>query len=345
MANILKVVFVIIGGFIGAGFASGQEIYLFFFSYGLNGIVSLFLASFLFGLVLYKALKIIEENNINTYTEFLEKIFKAKNKKKYLNLNYIINIIVNIFMIISFFIMIAGFGAYFNQEFGFSKIIGSSVLAILCFLVFLSNVKGLLKVSEIVVPLLIIFILIIGCINIRNVDISNEINFINKGNIINCFISGILYTSYNLILLIPILIAIRKYINNKSILLISITCGGIIFILSILVYFLLFKINVDISKFEMPVIYAIGKYYSFFKEIYGFVILGAIFTTAISEGMSLLQNISKNKKSYTQSAIILCITSVIISNFGFSNLVKLLYPIFGVLGLIEVICIIKNVTE
>jgi len=343
MANILKIVFVIIGGFIGAGFASGQEIYLFFFSYGFLGIPSLIFASFLFELVLFKALEIIQENDINTYTEFLEKIFKPKSKNKYLNINYIINIIINIFMTISFFIMIAGFGAYFYQEFGINKLIGSSILAILCFFVFLSNVKGLLKVSQVIVPLLIIFIFTLGIINIGDIDITNNINFINKENIIGCFISGILYISYNLILLIPMLITIRKYIkDNKSIIAISTICGGIIFILSVLVYFLLLKINIDMLKIEMPVIYAVSKYYNNFKNIYGFVILGAIFTTAISEGMSFLQNISKNKKSYTQFAIILCITSVIISNFGFSSLVKLLYPIFGVLGLVEVVCIIKN---
>ena len=34
MKNVLKIVFVIIGTTIGAGFASGQEIYLFFNKYG-----------------------------------------------------------------------------------------------------------------------------------------------------------------------------------------------------------------------------------------------------------------------------------------------------------------------
>ena len=40
MKNILKIVFVLIGAIIGAGFASGKEIYIFFFSYGLKGIFS-----------------------------------------------------------------------------------------------------------------------------------------------------------------------------------------------------------------------------------------------------------------------------------------------------------------
>ena len=55
------------------------------------------------------------------------------------------------------------------------------------------------------------------------------------------------------------------------------------------------------------------------RYIYGVIILGSIFTTAISLGVSFLQNTAKNKKGYTQISIIMCITSVIISKFGFSN--------------------------
>ena len=42
--DIMKIVFVIIGTMIGAGFASGQEMYLFFFSYGLNGIIGILIS-------------------------------------------------------------------------------------------------------------------------------------------------------------------------------------------------------------------------------------------------------------------------------------------------------------
>lgn len=68
----------------------------------------------------------------------------------------------------------------------------------------------------------------------------------------------------------------------------------------------------------------------------GFIILGSIFTTAISLGTSFLQNTTKTKKSYTQVALIMCITAVLISKVGFSNLVSSLYPIFGYLGLLQI---------
>ena len=58
MKNILKIVFVIIGTMIGAGFASGKEIYLFFFSYGLEGTIGLIISSIITGITIYKTLEI-----------------------------------------------------------------------------------------------------------------------------------------------------------------------------------------------------------------------------------------------------------------------------------------------
>ena len=54
MKDILKVVFVIIGTMIGAGFASGQEIWIFFNRYGNLGILGLILSISLSGFLIYK---------------------------------------------------------------------------------------------------------------------------------------------------------------------------------------------------------------------------------------------------------------------------------------------------
>lgn len=57
MKSVLKVVFVIIGTIIGAGFASGKEIYLFFVIYGKNGMIGILISSILIGLVIYKVFR------------------------------------------------------------------------------------------------------------------------------------------------------------------------------------------------------------------------------------------------------------------------------------------------
>lgn len=340
MKNILKVVFVIIGTLIGAGFASGQEIYLFFFSYGIKGIVGIIVSSILMGVVIYKTLIIVDKYQLKNYKEFLNVYMPKEKKLISVNIKSIINIVINAFILITFFIMIAGFGAYFEQELGINKIIGSVILAILSFVVFMTSVKGVVKVSEILVPILIIFITIIGAINIKDINLIELENYIIRVNNSNYLLSGILYCSYNSILLIPVLITLKNYIKDKrQIRIIAISTTIILILLSMIIFLLLVKIDVDITKLEMPVAYVVSHMFKILKLTYGFIILGSIFTTAISLGTSFLQNTSKSKKGYTQIALFMCIMSAIISTVGFSNLINLLYPIFGYLGLIQIVAL------
>lgn len=153
--KILKVVFVIIGTLIGAGFASGQEIYTFFFSFGIKGLIGILVSSSLIGITIYKTFKIINKKKIDNYQELLNNLIKNKKAKE------ITNIIINIFILVSFYIMIAGFGAYLQQEFNLNSIIGSTILSIICMIVFRSNTKGIVKVNEILIPILILVVIIL----------------------------------------------------------------------------------------------------------------------------------------------------------------------------------------
>ena len=157
----------------------------------------------------------------------------------------------------------------------------------------------------------------------------------------NWLIKSILYASYNSILLIPILISIKKYVSNqKNIKKVSIMITGIIAILLLTIYLLL--VNIDIINLEMPAVYAINKICPYLKNIYGITILIAIFTTAISVGISFLQNTCKSQKDFNTKCILICTSSVLFSQIGFSNLVNTLFPLFGFLGLIQIYFIIKS---
>ena len=57
---------------------------------------------------------------------------------------------------------------------------------------------------------------IIGIINLKQIDILKLDQYIIKTNSSNFAISGIIYCSYNSILLIPVLITLKKYITSKK---------------------------------------------------------------------------------------------------------------------------------
>lgn len=181
--------------------------------------------------------------------------------------------------------------------------------------------------------------IIIGILNIFSLNI----NFLSSDIIVdtscNWILSSLKYSGYNLILLIPVLINLKDFIKGKKhIINISIITSLIITIISVLIFLLLVNVNTDFLTLDMPVINVVNQKFSEFSLLYGLIILIAIFTTAISTGVSFLNNI-ENKKSYPQFALIMCITSIVISNFGFSSLVKNLYSLFGHIGIIQIMLV------
>ncbi|MDE5830822.1 MAG: hypothetical protein K2H53_04060 [Clostridia bacterium] len=109
-----------------------------------------------------------------------------------------------------------------------------------------------------------------------------------------------------------------------------------------LIFILLLNINTDISKIELPTVYAAKNFGIIYKYLYGVIILGAIITTAISSAYGFLNNVSKTKEKYKINNFWLCFAGVFVSLLGFSNLVNSLYPIFGFLGLIQLTLIVRK---
>lgn len=156
MKYTIKSVFVIVGAIIGAGFASGKEIYIFFNRYGDIGILGIVVASLIIGAIIYNVLIQIDKTNVKGYDEYLEQINIRGMIKE------VLNSIINIFLLISFYIMIAGFCAYFDQEFNISSIIVAPVVSLMCYITFMNNIEGITKINSILIPFLIIMIIIIG---------------------------------------------------------------------------------------------------------------------------------------------------------------------------------------
>lgn len=333
MRDILKTIFVIIGTMIGAGFASGQEIYLFFNRYGTMGILGLIISCTLAGIIIYKVFQIVKNKKIHTYSEFLENI--SSNKK----INKIMQIMIQGFLLVSFYIMVAGFSAYFNQEFGILIYIPAVIMAILCYITFINDTKGIVYINTILIPLLCAFIFYLG---IKNLGFTNT--YFENNIIINYqwdwLFSSILYASYNSILLIPILIELGNYMNEKNkIKKVSIWCAIILSVIGLILFFLLLKGINYAQNLELPMIQITKDFGNIHSIIYGIVILIAIFTTAISSGYGFLKSLPN--KRYKVGTIIICLTSILVVPIGFSNLVNLLYPIFGVLGLVQIFKILR----
>ena len=141
----------------------GKEVYIFFGQYELCGILGLIISGGLTAVIINKVLQISNQNKINTYNNFLTDILK--NKQSRINLIQIINYIVNIFLLISFYIMIAGFVSFFKQEYNLSPYIIVIITTFMCYIILSKNIEGVIKISTICVPIIILVIVNIGLKN------------------------------------------------------------------------------------------------------------------------------------------------------------------------------------
>lgn len=312
------------------GLHHGQEIFLFFNQFGYKGLLGIIISGVITSSIIYKTLSIVMGNNIEEYKEFL---YKIAGKNKFINKTIIT--IVNSFLLIGFYVMIAGFGAYFSQEFNISTYFGAAIGAFLCFTIFSKSINGIVKVSDVLVPIIIILIIALGIakLNMQNIYIGEYTPYTIKA-----FLYSTIYASYNSITLIPMIISLKNYIKNKKdISKISFLCGIISSFLGTIIFLLLN--TTSLSNIEIPMVYIASKVGRTFKYLYGIVILIAILTSAIAEGYSFLRNTTKNKKEYKAMNIFICVSSIFISRIGFSKLVNILYPFFGYLSLIQVLLI------
>lgn len=336
--NICKITFVIVGTIIGAGFASGQEIYTFFNKYGFEGLIGICISIFLMSYIIYKTFKIVIENDVNNYEDFIQKIMPERFRKNKI-LNYTINNIINIFLLICFNIMVAGFATYFVQELNMSKWIGAIVIAFLTLITLSNSINGVIKINTYLIPLIILLIIFLG---INKIEYTQIIPIENTSSM-HWIISSILYASYNSITLVPILISLKRQLSTKKeAMLTSFLVGAIMLVLSIIIFLLMNTFIKEIFQVEIPIVYIANTLGASFKYIYGGVILTAIFTTAIGSSYGFLANVTKKRKTYMICAILMCLVSIFIGQMSFSNLVNILYPIFGYLGIAQIIFLIMT---
>lgn len=332
------IIFVLIGTFVGAGFASGKEIFNFFTIFNLYSFVSIFVFSLLLFFLIFKCINIKKNNNLNSYSDFLLYLEK---KYKYFNSKFFL-FIINIFLASSFYIMIIALAALFNYQFNIEKYIVVFISIFICFNIFYNkNIDFIYIINRILMPILILFMLLLCYFNINIDNIFSVSLTTNNYSILYAITIGLIYFSYNSLLLIPIVFDLEINYNKSNI------SFKISFIYSLIIFILIFFINLlllcfysSIYNIELPILYICNNSLKIFLYFYFFIVLSAIFTTMISSGYTFVNNFKE--KNYTLKLLIFLLFSFIFCFFSFSDLINFFYPIFGIIGFIQIFLILFN---
>ena len=327
--GILKVLFVIVGTIIGAGFVSGKEIYLFFNTYGKFGVLGFFFTSLMFSIVIYRVFLLAKKMNCSSYSKFSEEV----NQK---NIRFIKRIILY-FLLISFYIMVAGMSAYFKQQYKIPEILTATIMSFTCYQILKRNIEGIITLNNLLIPFIIVFIMVLG---VKNTDYILNCKFeINKTNssCVKFLLSSVLYASYNSLILIPIIVELSKKIGSKkNIVIVTIMCFFIMFVLGVNIIYIIQSGGNYLRSTELPMVEIVKRFGIISQRLYGVVIIIAIITSAIASAHSFLEEIRDKKGKFKKELLLICVVAPVISQIGFSKLVKVLYPIFGILGLWQI---------
>ncbi|MFI3231098.1 MAG: hypothetical protein R3Y29_06085 [bacterium] len=345
---ILKISFIYISSILGAGFATGHELVTFFAIYNYFGVLTFLLSCMLIGVFASAVLYAITKINPISYKSLLQTIFG-------INLGRIIYLLNIAFMFVLFSSMLSGGGNLLasilfedhsiNLSFLLLEHIGAIIFAIIiAFILSIFN-NDLLNLNNVLCPIILLGAVFIGVLNISNgfslADVFNSSSL--PSSFTNPILAFIIYSSYNLITTIAILYSFSNYRLSNNIIKYS---GFLSFILIFIAgVFLLVALisNIElVNHKELPILYIISGS-PILKALYEFILLVAILTTAISNGFAVLDIFYYKFKAPKYLLIsVICSLGACFSMIGFANIVDVVYPIFGCLGVFQVVVILLN---
>lgn len=322
----VKIGMTIVGSTIGAGFASGREIWEFFGSYGAGSGLAIILSMTLIFIVSVIVLRISWTRNTRDYSEMFRHVMGAR-MARYLDG------FVALYLLTGTLVMLAGSGATFEQWNG-SFITGSLVLALAVLAILLFDLRGFMSINALLIPVMSI-ILITVCVQfLRSGNIEPEWT---GGDIplVPVWPSAIIYAALNLTSLIAVLSVMGSHIRHAAEIWIaggvSAVCLGIV---AYLFNYSLLHVKHLIPQYDIPLFALLRDYSPIATFSVSLMLWLAIYTTAISNIYGLVFRISSwlRVPHFVIGAVIFLLL-VPLSQLGFSALVSVLYPLYGMLSL------------
>lgn len=316
----LQWVFLITGTTIGAGYASGREIWEFF---GSGSELAILLFTILFILCVKNILMISYESKTSHYLPVLKKITGPK-----LAVFYDYMILVYLFSVT--IIMIAGSGASF-QSFGFPAWWGTGFICLALIIIFRKGIYGLLGINQVLMPILIISLIFALVIFIQDEKINVFFDWKNQSN----WTAAFPFTALNILPLVAVLGAIGKNIRSKGeIYFASIMSGLILGIISFIYNRSLIHLSETMIMSEIPLFAIINNYHFNIIILMSIMLWLAIYTTAAATLLGMVTRIREwIKQPIGKLVFYILLCMLPLSGIGFSQLISVIYPLYGVLNL------------
>jgi len=326
--NIAKVSATYAGTIMGAGFASGQELTQFFVIYGSMGLVGLVVTGLLLS---WLGIQILEIGHKIRATCFHQLLYYVCGKRMGLFLDGV----TTLFLFGVLTIMLAGAGTLCRDTFTLPYNLGVGIMALCLMFTTLYGLKGITTANLIITPLLTMTVLLVGLYSLSHHELSLSIIHVTPQTTDlpapHWLLSSFLYLSYNLMMSAAVLAPLGPCIPQRSARILGSIAGGLLLMMLAGLLTLVVMIHWPQSlEMEIPMLYIASLQHPLHYTSYLLIFVAAMYTTGLASLYGCATKLTAATSLTTSnSLLLLIILSCACSHAGFSNLIAIIFPLFG----------------
>ena len=309
-----------IGGIIGAGFASGQELTVFFVQYGRAGLFGIVLATLFLFLGTVLVLEFSAVRNVSSYTEIFANLDPV--------LTTLLDLLYSLFLLIGISVMLAGTGAMGSTA--MNSLFLRMATAGLVVWVLRKGVKGVLKTSGWLAPALVVILCGMALHHLAK----HGVQLPEQGSW-RALEAASLYGSYNVGFSMAVLASVHQHLKTKGQRWALALSGSVVLGLCMVLLFLaLSTLSTEQLRDPFPLVHLVENWGSLAYATYQLMLWGAMYTTALAHALALVSRLTNwSGMTWSKASSLVIAATVGLSFFGFSTLVRIAYPILGLAGL------------
>lgn len=329
--RIWKIALTFAGTVIGAGFASGQELLLFFASYGIGGFCGALGAGLIFAAVGQIILDLSFQFHTATAGDFLLAALGPSGSRIY-------HLGAALFLLNLLAITLAAAGAVTSEYLDWPPLLGMLLMAALLFFTALFGQGALIGVNLLFTPLFIVVIVFVGCASLlyhaEQLTWSGLVPTTALQIVPHWAPASLLYVSYNLIFALTVLpplgastpIAAARRTGSRL-------AGAVIALAACFLTLILMVHQPNVNFAQLPMLYIASAQHPFSITAYLLLLITAFFSTGVTSLYGCCSFLTAlTPISPRLCLFLLILVCLLIGQWGFATLTTVIFPCFGVLG-------------
>lgn len=328
--TVIQIAATYIGTVVGAGFASGLSILQFFTFQGMYGAIGIGVSTALFIWLGTKMMVLAHRIRAYSYQELNAYLFGPRFGKAANAVSFVI-----LFGVTA--VMLSGAGSIFREQLGLSEQWGMLATLLLVYLVLTQQLKGILAINTLVVPMMLFFTLVVGVAYFAPGEVLETSEWqLGQAGRLHWLVNPFAYVALNFATLQAVLVPLGGEARDERALKLGGIWGGIgIGFMLLTSHMSMNSLMPGIMKFDIPMAQVIREFGPYMHLLFLFVIYSEIFTTLIGNVFGMARQIQSIYEALQPRLVILLLllSCFVVSQMSFATLLSHLYAAFGYAGL------------